>query len=237
VVVEGVGTTVRVTVVEALRLPDVPVTLTVAGPAVARPATANVRNEVPAEGPGLKVPVTPVGRPETASVTAPENPYCGTVVTRAYPDAPCGTLSFAGEALSVNVGGGVTVSASVVFAEMLPDVPVTVMVVVPAVTGFAAISVSVPAPFARFAENVAVMPVGSPEAAMVTAPLKPFSGVTAIAVAALPPGPTEMLAGVAEMVKLGAAVMVSAIVVLLLRLPEVPVTVSVETPIFAVGAA
>ena len=61
-------------------------------------------------------------------------------------------------------------------------------------------------------------------------PLKPFRAVMAILLATLAPGLTLTLAGVAEIVKLGGATMVSAMVALLTAVPDVPLTVTVETP-------
>ncbi len=76
-----------------------------------------------------------------------------------------------------------------------------------------------------FVPNVAVMPVGQFDATSVTAELKPFAGV--IETVELPVDPAIAVAAVALMVKLGAALTVSAIVVLAVNAPLVPFTLSV----------
>jgi hypothetical protein len=74
IVKDAGGATVNAIVTAALKLPEVPVTVTVAVPAGAlAPATkVNVLAlDVPA---GLNDAVTPVGKPETVSATVPLNP-------------------------------------------------------------------------------------------------------------------------------------------------------------------
>jgi hypothetical protein len=75
--------TVRVKVVVWTRLPDVPVTVTVALPPAAADVAVKFRVLVPEPlGTGfvLNVPVTPDGRPLTESVTADVNPVVGVMV-------------------------------------------------------------------------------------------------------------------------------------------------------------
>jgi len=70
----GGGFTVRAMVVDAFRLPEVPVMLTVTGPARAAVLLAvSVSTLELVAGLGVKDAVTPLGRPETASVTTPTN--------------------------------------------------------------------------------------------------------------------------------------------------------------------
>ena len=57
------------------RLPDVPVTVTVDCPMVAALLAVNVSVLLPVVGFGVKDAVTPLGRPDTARVTLPANPY------------------------------------------------------------------------------------------------------------------------------------------------------------------
>jgi len=89
VIVKDVGgATVNAIVTVALKLPDVPVTVTVAIPAGAvAPATkVNVLAlDVPA---GLNDAVTPDGEPETVSATVPLNPPVGETVMEAVALAP-----------------------------------------------------------------------------------------------------------------------------------------------------
>jgi hypothetical protein len=58
-------------VVDAVRVPDVPVMVTVAGPVVAVALAANVTTLVPVAGFVPKDAVTPVGRPDAERVTLP----------------------------------------------------------------------------------------------------------------------------------------------------------------------
>jgi len=63
-------------VVVAVRLPDVPVTVTLYCPTVAELLATNVSVLLPLVGFGAKEAVTPLGRPETEKFTLPVNPYC-----------------------------------------------------------------------------------------------------------------------------------------------------------------
>jgi hypothetical protein len=72
----------------------------------------------------------------------------------------------------------VTVRAMVVDAVNEPEVPVTVTVEVPAVAVALAVRVSTLVDVAGLVANAAVTPVGRPEAARVTAPVKGLTSVT-----------------------------------------------------------
>jgi hypothetical protein len=78
---------------------------------------------------------------------------------------------------------------------------------------------------AGFAANVAVMPLGQPAAASVTAELNPLAGV--MVTVDVPADPAVAAAAVALIVKLGAVFTVSEIVVLADNAPLVPFTASV----------
>ena len=78
---------------------------------------------------------------------------------------------------------------------------------------------------AGFGPNVPVIPAGQPDAASVTAELKPLAGV--IVTVDVPVDPTITVAAVAPRVNLGAALTVSEMVVLADKVPLVPFTVSV----------
>jgi hypothetical protein len=67
-----------------------------------------------------------------------------------------------------------TVRLTVVVCVKLPEVPVIVTVAVPVVAVALAVSVKALEVVAGFGLNAAVTPVGKPDAAMVTLPLKPF---------------------------------------------------------------
>jgi hypothetical protein len=64
-----------------VRLPEVPVTVTVLCPMVAELLAVNVIVLFPVVGVGMKDAVTPVGSPETERLTVPVNPYCGFTYT------------------------------------------------------------------------------------------------------------------------------------------------------------
>jgi hypothetical protein len=74
----------------------------------------------------------------------------------------------------VKLGAGFTVTATVVVAVRLPDVPVTVTAVVPVLAVVLAMNVSTLLPVVGFVPNAAVTPLGNPDADSVTPPLNPF---------------------------------------------------------------
>jgi hypothetical protein len=144
-----------------------------------------------------------------------------------------------GEADSEKSGaaGALTVRVIVVVCVKLPDVPVMVTVAVPVVAVPLAVKVTVLLVVVLPGLKDAVTPLGSPDADKLTLPLKPLVGLTVTVLLALLPWVTETLAGDAESVKFGAAFTVSVTVVVWLRLPEVPVIVTVAFPVVAVALA
>ena len=70
----AVAFTVSAIVVVAVRLPEVPVIVTVDVPVVAVLLAVNVNTLVPVVGFVPNAAVTPLGRPDAASVTLPVNP-------------------------------------------------------------------------------------------------------------------------------------------------------------------
>jgi hypothetical protein len=157
-----------------LRVPDLPVMVTVDGPGVAEADTASVTRRLACVGPAPNEPTTPVGRPDRLTVTVPANPFCGIRVRVLLREAPTGMLRAAGEADSVNVGGGVMVRAMATLLVRLPEVPVMVTVELPGATIGAASKVSVLRLAVLEGAKVAVTPLGRPEAASATVPPKPF---------------------------------------------------------------
>src|SRR6202034_74308 len=107
----------------------------------------------------------------------------------------------------------------------LPEVPVTVTVAVPAVTELPAAIVRVLAPVVLAGLKDAVTPLGRPDAARLTLPLKPLWGPTVSVLTTLFPWTTLRLLGDAERLKFG-TVITRLIVALWVKLPEVPVTVT-----------
>lgn len=164
--------TVRLIVAVWMRLPDLPVRVTVDGPVAADAVTVSVSATLAGVGPLPNDPRTPEGRPDMLTVTEPVNPFSGVNVRMLFPVAPCAMLRDAGEAASMKVGAAATVNAIVVVSVRLPDLPVIVIVEVPAAAVLAAANVSVLLP-AVIAPKVAVTPVGRPDADNATVPLKP----------------------------------------------------------------
>jgi hypothetical protein len=193
--------------------PEVPVMVTVAAPTVAVEEAVSVRVEValPFAGgvTGLveNVAVTPLGRPLALSVVAESNPPVLVTVIVLVPLAPCVTVTEAGEALTLKFGDAAefTVSATVVFAVRLPDVPVMVTVAVPVVAVLLAVRVKVLVEVVGLVLKAAVTPLGKPDAARVTLPVNPPRSVTVIVLVPLPPCVTVTLLGDEARVKLGVA--------------------------------
>lgn len=231
-------------VVTGVSVPEVPVMVNVTVPGVAELLAVNVSVLVPVVGFGVNTGVTPLGRPEvTARLTLPVNPFVGFTVTVLVPLLPVppgliGPASAVSE--SVKFGGGVTVSMIVVFAVTLPEVPVMVIGYVPGLLAEAlAVSVKVLVVVVLAGLKDAVTPVGKPEAAMPTLPVKPFAGTTVMVL--VPParvGVIVTLVGAAESVKVGSDTTVRLIVVVTgVRLPDVPVMVTVTVPTAAEALA
>jgi len=210
-----------------VRLPEVPVTVTEEVLGGAPLAAVKVTVLLLAVVAGLKAAVTPLGRPEAVSATVPANPPWPLMAMVLVMFAPCARLRLAGVAESVKPGGGVTVRAMVVLLVAVPEAPDTVIVEVPAAALLDALKVSVLVFVDAVGLKVAVTPVGSPLTENVTVPLKPLCGVTVMVLVPVAPSTTVTLAGVAARVKDGVPVTVSLIVAVLLRLPDVPVMVTV----------
>ncbi len=157
-------------VVLVVRLPDVPVMVTVEAPTEALLAADKVTTLLSAAT-APKLTVTPEGKPEADSATVPLNPYRARIAMVVAPLAPGCTVTLAGIAASVKPGV-VMVSVIVTLLETLPDVPAIVTVDTPAAAVFAAEKVAKILP-AVAAPKLAVTPVGKPEAASATVPLNP----------------------------------------------------------------
>src|SRR5215472_5414361 len=121
----------------------------------------------------------------------------------------------------------------VVVCVKLLDVPFTVTVKVPLAAVLLTRSVSVLEVVAGFTLKEAVTPLGMPEAARLTLLLNPFKRVMLIVLRPLLPRRMLKLLGEAESEKLGGAVTVREIVVVFVRLPDIPVTVIVKVPVAA----
>ena len=128
------------------------------------------------------------------------------------------------------------VSEIEVLRTRLPEVPVMVTLAVPVVAALLAVSVTVLVLVVLPGLKKAVTPPGRPEADRLTLPLKPFCGVTVIVLAPLAPCVIVKLLGEAEREKFGtgARFTVTAIAVVFVKPPEVPVMVMVAVPGVAV---
>jgi hypothetical protein len=98
------GFTVSETEVVAVKLPDVPVMVTVAVPVAAVPFAVRVSVLVEVAGFVLNAAVTPLGRPEAARVTLPENPPKSLTVIVLVPLLPWVMVKLLGDELSVKLG-------------------------------------------------------------------------------------------------------------------------------------
>ena len=118
----------------------------------------------------------------------------------------------------------------------LPDTPFTVIVYVPVLAELLAVSVRTLVDVAGLVPNDAVVPLPMPDADNVTAPVKPPDGSTVIVLVPCEPRVMLTLVGEADSVKLPdeGEFTVSEIVVVCVRLPDVPVIVMVAVPVVAV---
>src|SRR5208283_5524458 len=226
----GLGVTVSRTVVVAVKLPDVPIIVTVDVPVAADALAVKVNALVLVVGFGTNPAVTPLGNPDALRLTLPVKPFSAFTVIVLVPLFPCTMLKLVGLADSVKLGLGVTVRLTVVVAAKFPDVPVIVTVDVPVAADALAVKVKVLVPVVGFGANPAVTPLGKPDAFRLTLPVKPFSAFTAIVLVPLFPCTTLKLVELADSVKLGLAVTVSLTVVVWVKLPDVPVIVTVAVP-------
>ena len=179
--------------------------------------------------------ITPAGRPVSDTLTLPVNPFKAFAVTETdFPALPAVTLRFAGTMVSEKSGAGAAalmVSAMDVVWVRPPDVPVTVIVAVPALAAAPAVRVRFwAAPGASVSiEGLAVAPDGNPLTDRFTSPVNPFSA-SAVIETDFPalPAVRLRLAGTTVSEKSGAgaaALTVSAMGAVWVRMPDVPVTV------------
>ncbi len=138
------------------------------------------------------------------SATLPVNPPAGAMAMLSVPLLPLAIETEDEDGVSVKPAGAVTVSAMVVVAVKLPEVPVTVTLLGPGVAALVAVKVTTLDDVAGFVAKLAVTPVGSPVAARVTLPMKPLAPATVTVSVALPPAASESAGETAARVKLGA---------------------------------
>ena len=87
--------------VVCVRLPERPVTITVAGPVVAVPLAVKVIVLLLVAGLGLNAACTPLGKPDAERVTLPLKPLNGVIVIVLVPWFPWATVNVFGVADSL----------------------------------------------------------------------------------------------------------------------------------------
>ena len=90
-----------------LKVPEVPVMLTLNVPIAAVAPAPRVRVVEAGSGLELKDAVTPLGSPDAEKVTLPVKPFRGVTVMALKPEVPCTMAKLAGEAESAKLGCGV----------------------------------------------------------------------------------------------------------------------------------
>lgn len=95
---------VRETVVVFVRLPDVPVMVTVKVPVAAVPVADSVKRLLAVAGFVSNVALTPFGKPDAVRVTLPLNPLSGFMVMVVEPEVPWRRVKPAGDDESVKPG-------------------------------------------------------------------------------------------------------------------------------------
>lgn len=125
-----------------------------------------------------------------------------------------------------------TVSANLAVAVKVPEVPVRVTFDVPGVAELLAVKVSTLDPVVGFVPNTALTPVGSPDIANVTFPVKPPVSMTAMVSVVLAPWVRDTDEAEVARVKPGVCVVLTVREMLALAVsePDVPVIVSVDVP-------
>jgi len=182
--------TVRPIVVVWVKLPEMPVKVTVTVPVAAVLLAVSVSRLVLVVGFVPNVAVTPAGNPDAESDTLPVNPFSEvTVIVLVPPVPPCVTVTLAGEGdrLKFGVAAAFTVNETVVVCVKFPETPVIVTEVVPVVAVLLAVSVSRLELVAGLMPKVAVTPDGSPDALSVTLPVKVLVGLMVIVLVPLAP--------------------------------------------------
>lgn len=219
------GFTVRLTDVVWVRLPLVPVTVTLDVPVAAVADAVKVSVLLPVVDAGLKLAVTPVGKPLAARATLPVNPPKGVTVTVLVPVPPCVTVALAAAREKSGFCAWFTVKWIWIVWLMFPLVPVMLMVAIPSEAELVAVKVSVLVVVADAGLKVAVTPPGTPLALKATLPLKIPIGVMVTVVD--PEPPCVMVGEPADKEKSSNGVCtVRLIEVVWVRLPLVPVIVT-----------
>jgi hypothetical protein len=233
----GAAVTTKLVVAEWVRAPLVPVTVRVdvAAGVVVLVVTVIVEDPLVAIVGGEKLAEAPVGKPLALSVTVPVNPFRAPMVTVYVVELPAVTVCVEGATPIEKSATGAAVTTRLVVAEWLkaPLVPVTVRVDVAAGVVVLVVTVIVEVPLAVTVVGLklAEAPVGNPLALSVTTPVNPFRAPIVTVYVVELPALTVWEAGDAEREKSGADATTRLEVAECVRLPLVPVIVSVEVPV------
>jgi hypothetical protein len=230
--------------VDAAKVPEavpveVPWIVIVEVPVAAALLAVRVSRLLPVVGLVANAAVTPLGIPDAVRVTAPANPPTSVTWMVSVPPASRPIVNVDAEGASVKLPPApVTVTAMLVVAVSVPEVPVAVTVDVPTGAVVLAVSVSTLAVVVGSVANEAPTPEGRPEAERVTEPVKPPTSVTVMVTVQLPPWGMVQVIGEALIVKLPADdTTVTGNVTIVVIVPEVPVMVAVKLPTVAVALA
>jgi hypothetical protein len=137
-----------------------------------------------------------------ATLTVPAKELIGlAVMLIGDPVAPAVMESEVGERARVKSGGGEMVAVMVVVCESIPEVPVRVSIVLPAIAAAEAVSATVCAVpgVSVSVAGCAVTPLGNPVIATDTMLAKPFTGAALMLICwTVPPGRSVTAAGLAD---------------------------------------
>ncbi len=155
---------------------------------------------------GLKEADMPEGRPETDKSTLPANPSAPDTVTALLAVESAARVRLGFDAARLKLGA-VTVKLIVVLLARPPEFPFTSTLYFPAAADLLAVTTRELVLLVVEGLNVAVTPVGRPDAARLTLPLKPFFPSTMMVVLpALPPVETVRLLDETARLRLGETV-------------------------------
>jgi hypothetical protein len=187
-----------------VRLPDVPVNITVA---VAVGALRAATNVVLCTIPGVRLnvagfAVTPTGSPAIATATMLPKEFIAFAVTlTGDPAPPAVMINDVGASISEKSGSPVTVAATVAVWLSIPDVPVSINVALPATAAAPAVKVTlcaVPGVSVSIA-GCAITPLGNPVIATVIDWVKPFTGIAFTLICCpAPPAASVIVAGIED---------------------------------------
>jgi hypothetical protein len=197
--------TLKASVAVWLSEPPAPVMVAVLFPVDAVPEALSVKVLVLAVVAGLKLAVTPLGKPLMDKATLLLNPPAGAIEMLEVALAPWASDTDAGVAdkLKFATAGALTVKVNFVCEVNDPLFPVMVTVAVPMAAELPALNVSVVDPVLDVGLNDAVTPLCRPLAANDTAPANPPEGATVIVELPLPLCLIERLATLPDRLKPG----------------------------------